>query len=243
MKMAEAEDLGARVSGSLLAGDVAGAYLLLAPTLAARTPFPVLQRIGETIGAGPLPEVDSFVDRIASEETMGGWVVIGGALQAQLDRDLSGALARCRTYTIAADVWYGADILGERVPGPALLVDFEATLKRLAPWRIDDNRWVRRSVGVAVHFWAKRAHGARELTDRAHSLLDFLEPMFGERETDAIKGIGWGIKTIGQYYPETTTDWLVGQVAVRRRPHRALVLRKSVTYLSEEQRSRVMGDG
>jgi len=122
-----------------------------------------------------------------------------------------------------------------------LLVDFKATLEHIAPWRHDNNRWVRRSVGVAVHFWAKRAHGAQELTDRARTLLDFLEPMFEERTTDAIKGIGWGIKTIGKHYPEPTTGWLVEQVAVRRRPYRALMLRKSLTYLSEEQRARVIG--
>jgi 3-methyladenine DNA glycosylase AlkD len=140
-----------------------------------------------------------------------------------------------------ADVWYGTDVLGERVPGPALLADFKATLKQLASWRHDESRWVRRSVGVATHFWAKRAHGAEGLVDRARALLAFLEPMFEESDTDAIKGIGWGVKTIGRYYPQPATNWLVEQVAVRSRPCRALMLRKSLAYLSDEQRARVMG--
>ena len=40
---------------------------------------------------------------------MGGWVVIASALEKQLERDLAGALARCRSFIVAADVWYAAD--------------------------------------------------------------------------------------------------------------------------------------
>lgn len=35
-----------------------------------------------------------------------------------MERDFSGAFARCQQFIIAADVWYGSDILGERLPGP-----------------------------------------------------------------------------------------------------------------------------
>ena len=90
---------------------------------------------------------------------------------------------------------------------------------------------------MAAHFWAKRSRGAVELTPRAEALLDFLAPMFGEREMDAVKGIGWGLKTLGKYYPDLVTEWLVEQVLTRQRPHRALMLRKAMTYLPEAQRA------
>jgi hypothetical protein len=237
----EADELGKRVAALVGEGKPDQAYALLAPTLAERTPFRLLDCIGRTVGTGPLAQVNAFLDCIAAERTEGGWVVIGSALGEQLDHDLEGAFARCRACIVAADVWYGADILGERVPGPALVCSFEAALPLLAPWRADENRWVRRAVGVAVHFWAKRSRGAPELSARAGALLAFLEPMFEEWEMDAVKGVGWGLKTLGRHYPGRVTDWLVEQVVERQRRHRALMLRKALTYLSDEQRARVAG--
>jgi 3-methyladenine DNA glycosylase AlkD len=165
--------------------------------------------------------------------------VLGNALGQQLERDFAGAFDRCRDYVAAADVWYAADILGERVPGPALLTRFEPALGRLAAWREDENRWVRRTVGVAVHFWAKRTRGVPEETPQAETLLAFLDPMFSEWNLDATKGVGWGLKTLGRYYPDLVADWLAEQVVHRQRRHRALMLRKAQTYLSHEQRTRV----
>jgi len=242
LKAREAIELGERIATRVQGGRPDEARALLAPVLAKRTRFPVLGLIGEAFGTGPLPTVNAFLDRIAAARTEGGWVVIGGALGQQLDRDMAGALTRCRELVLLADVWYGADILGERVPGPALLASFEPALALLAAWRKDVNRWVRRAVGVAAHFWAKRSRGAPEHVARAERLLGLLEPMFPEWEMDAVKGIGWGLKTLGRYYPDLLTDWLVQQVANRQRRHRALMLRKALTYLPDEQRARVTGD-
>jgi hypothetical protein len=116
MKTKDARELGKRIAGRVNAGEVARAYALLAPVLAERTPFAKLDLIGEATGAGSADQVNAFLEEIASHETEGGWVVIGGALGQRLPSDLSGALERCRRYIIAADVWYGADILGEAVP-------------------------------------------------------------------------------------------------------------------------------
>ncbi len=241
MKTKEARELGKRIAALVQAGRMTQAYVLLAPVLAERTPFDMLRRIGEPIGAGPLEGTNVFLERIAADKTEGGWVVIASALGGQLDRDPVGAFARCREYIIAADVWYAADILGERVPGPALVADFQPALDLLAPWREDANRWVRRTVGVAVHFWAKRSRGAAEHTAQAEALLAFLEPMFEEWEMDAVKGVGWGLKTLGRHYPDLVADWVAQQVVHRQRRHRAMMLRKALTYLSEEQRAHATG--
>ena len=241
MKAKEARELGRQVAALVQAGQAKEAYTLLAPVLAERTPFRLLDLIGEAVGARPLEDVNAFLDRIAARRTEGGWVVIASALREQLDRDLAGAFSCCRAFVIAADIWYATDILGERVPGPALVADFEPTLRLLAPWREDTNAWVRRTVGVAAHFWAKRSRG--EQPDKAQALLAFLEPTVEEWEMDAVKGVGWGLKTLGRYYPDLVADWLVEQVLHRQRRHRALILRKALTYLSDEQRARVTGDG
>ena len=66
--------------------------------------------------------------------------------------------------------------------------------------------------------------------------------MFGEWDVDAVKGVGWGLKTLGKHYPDLVADWLADQVVQRRRRHRTLMLRKALTYLSDEQRARATGD-
>jgi len=238
MNVPQARELGSRIGQLVETAQPAKAYSLLAPVLAQRTPFALLDRIGEAVGLQPLDQVNAFVQQIAALKTEGGWVVVASALSQQLERDFSGALARARGFVIAADIWYATDIMGERVPGPALLAHLNATQAAIASWREDGNRWVRRTVGIAVHFWAKRRQGAPQFADEARSLLTFLEPMFEERVMDAVKGVGWGLKTLGRYYPALVTDWLAEQVTRLQRPHRALMLRKAITYLPPDQRAR-----
>lgn len=241
MKTQEARELGKRLAGLVAEEQIAPAYDLLAPVLADRTPFNMLRRIGAPIGAAPIEQVNPFLEHIAAFKTEGGWVVIAAALEQQLDRDRAGSLERSREFVIAADVWYAPGMFGEGVIGPSLIGAFEPTLELIAPWREDENGWVRRSIGHGVTLWAKRSKGAPELGDQAQALLDFLDPLFEERDMDALKGIGWGLKTLGKYYPDLMAAWLVEQVVVRQRPHRALMLRKALTYLPEEQRARVTG--
>jgi hypothetical protein len=162
VKTQEARDLGARIAGLVQWGELSEAYSLLIPVLSERTKFDMLRLIGHPIGRGALDQVNTFLEPIAADKTEGGWVVIGSALEMQLDRDRRGAFDRCREHIIAGDVWYAADILGEQVPGNALVADFKSSLRLLAPWRVDENRWVRWAVGVSAHRWAKRARGASE---------------------------------------------------------------------------------
>ncbi len=240
MKTKQADELGQRVAELVRANRTKQAYDLLAPTLAQRTSFSLLDRIGAAVGDMPLPEANVFLQRVADGKAMGGLPVIASALAKQLDRDLPGALARCRDFVIACDIWYATDILGERVPGPALLCRFEQTLPILTSWRADENRWARRCIGVGVHVWAKRTRGAAEYVAQISQLLQLLAPMFVEREMDAIKGVGWGLKILGRYYPSVTTPWLEQRVAKHRGRYRALMLRKAVTYLSPKQRAGVL---
>jgi hypothetical protein len=235
----EADELGQRLATLLRAKHGTQAYMLLSPVLAQRTPFALLDRIGRAVGGEALSTVNAFMDEIADHKTEGGWVVIASALGQQLIRDRVGAFKRCRKYIVAGDVWYATDILGERVPGPAWVADFMPALALLEPWREDVNRWVRRTVGVAVHFWAKRSYAKPESEMQAKMLLDFLEPMFEEQETDAIKGVGWGLKTLGKHYPVLVSEWLA-DVVERRTHYRALMLHKAMTYLPAKQRAKIV---
>ncbi len=240
IKAEEAREVGKRVAALVESGQPEAACALLSPVLAERTPFRLLRYIGDAVGAGPLEVTNAFLERIAADGTEGGWVVIASALAQQLDRDPEGALARCRDFIVVADIWYAADTLGEGVSGVALVNGFQPSLTLLAPWREDANHWVRRAVGTSVHFWAKRSRGAPAHTAEAKELLAFLEPMFDEWDMVVVKGVGWGLKTLGKHYPDLMADWLAQGVLPSQRRHRTLMLRKALAYLSEEQRARVI---
>jgi 3-methyladenine DNA glycosylase AlkD len=238
MKLKEARDLGAQLATLVHAGEKAKAMALLSPILAQRIKFPLLGEIGKKIGEGPLKTTNAFLPQIAATKAEGGWPIIGMALNAQLDRDIKGAMERCYGFIVEGDVWYCADILGERVPGPGLLNHFEPVLNILKVWREDENHWVRRTVGIAVHYWAKRAKDAPEVVEQVKQVLNLLEPLFVEREINAVKGIAWGLKTIGRYNPELLTNWLENEIVPAERNHRAIMLRKALTFLTPEQRER-----
>ena len=65
--------------------------------------------------------------------------------------------------------------------------------------------------------------------------------MFEERHIEAIKGVGWALKTMGKYYPNLLVEWLEVQVVHLQRKPRPLMLRKALTYLSDEQHARITG--
>ncbi|MES0360838.1 MAG: DNA alkylation repair protein [Anaerolineales bacterium] len=240
MKTSEAKIIGQNLANLVTTGEIEAAYTLLIPILSQRTSFSALDQIGCSLGGCPLSPVNNLLERLAADKTMGGWVVIGSALGSQLDRDFEGAFDRCRGYIITADTWYGADIQGERVPGPALVFNVQLALERLTTWRDDPNRWVRRTVGVSVHYWAKKSSGRDEYTASARELLLFLSPMFTEWEMDAAKGVGWGLKTLGKYYPDLVTPWLVEQISDPQHHYRALMLRKAMTYLPDDQKDEIL---
>lgn len=72
----------------------------------------------------------------------------------------------------------------------------------------------------------------------ARALLDFLGPLFEEREMDAVKGVGWGLKTLGRYYPDLTASWLERQLVQQQRRPRPLMVRKALKFLSVRRATR-----
>jgi hypothetical protein len=65
--------------------------------------------------------------------------------------------------------------------------------------------------------------------------------MFEEWEMPAVKGVGWGLKTLGKHYPNLVASWLAEEIVPSERQYRALMLRKALTYLSDAQRARAVG--
>jgi hypothetical protein len=237
MKTKEARELGNQLSELISGGDIGSALSSLEPVLQQKIPFRIVGLIGEALGAMDHSRLFPFLDRVAATHTQGGWVIIGTSLNQAYAQVPIQVLRRCAGYIGLGDVWYAADILGERVPGPALVTDFQNALPQLEIWRASPNPWVRRAVGVAVHFWAKRSRGETALEGQVSEILALMAPLFQEWEMEAVKGIGWGLKTVGKMYPHLLAGWLPVQVG---RPHRAIMLRKALTYLTPEQKEDVL---
>jgi hypothetical protein len=240
MKIQEARNIGQELAALIEKGELTQAFNKLSPLLSHRIAFTHSGEIGRIIGACNKNQLDEFLDLIAEPKDMGCWPVIGMALNQQLSTDMPHVFSRCRHFMIYGDEWYCADILSERVPGPALLEDFQQALNLLADYRSDENRWVRRSVGVAIHLWGKRVCGDSEYDYHVKSLLTLVQPMFEERNRDTVKGIGWGIKTLGKYYPDIVSNWLINEVGPNCSNYRALMLKKATTYLPPEYRQIVL---
>ena len=233
MKRAEMRELAVQARDEVAAGDVTNPVARIRPVVASRTPFPLLDLAGRVIAEAAqtnLLSFTAFLDALARTSEIGVWPLVGSALAvAYLPHDLSGAFAEARRYIFQADVWHATDAIAERVLGEGLRTDFAAAGLLLERWRKEENPWLRRAVGVAVHLYVKRE---RNRPDRATRLLGLLAPLFEEHDVAALKGIGWGLKTIGKFYPDLLVPWLRSQVAATK--PRKLMVRKAVTYLPDD---------
>jgi 3-methyladenine DNA glycosylase AlkD len=237
----QARAYGAQVRQTLENSGVPAALDALNGILRERTPFRLLDLVGAALDTAGEDNVDELLQTLADQRSEGGWVVIASALRERLPRDLAGALEASRKYIAQAQIWYGCDIIGERVPGPALVAQFQPSLEILSSWRSDPDAWVRRALGVAVHFWAKRSRGLPGSAEQTRALLDFLSPMLEEKDYDAAKGVGWALKTCGRYFPQATQPWLEEQLLAAGRRPAAIVKRKALKFLPADFRKNFEG--
>lgn len=238
MTRQEARGLAQKCLGLLAIGEEEAALEALNPILTAKVPFPILDLVGQILGErgkGEPQKLLAFFDHLVETRAMGAYVIVGQGLVAMNDVDLKLSFAKAREYIIQGDAWYVVDIIGERPLGHGLLTHFDEAVGLLEGFAGDANPWVRRGVGVAVHLFAKRV---RDDPARIERLLALLAPLIEERDTSALKGIGWGLKTIGRYYPDLLVPFLRRELATKH--PRKLLLRKATTYLDEARKEEIL---
>lgn len=235
----QAREFAVRLAAIVTQRNIPGAMDAIEPIIHDKNPFRLLDLVGAGIADCPSASLLPFLDAIATTTAEGGWVVIAAALHFHQGKSLPFRLEMAQQYIIWSDIWYGADIFAERVPGPFLLEQFAQTLAQLKNWTKHSNPWVRRSVGVAVHFWTKRTRSDEKMQDQVHLLLDLLAPVFEEKDMRAAKGIGWGLKTLGRYYPQLVSDWLHEQLHIQGRQPMCVVRRKALTFLPNHLKQRM----
>ena len=228
ISMRDAEAVASKVEALIRKGSLEDALHLLDPLAFRRTKFTILDRVGMRLGQASLGKVIflNALDRMISRGSVGYYVIAGSALAQRLRSNMMICLEKTAQYILIGDDWAKCDSIAERVWGRALVHDFAQAYSYLIKMRTNDNRWIRRAVGVAVHYFAKKRPTA---TSELKKLLMLLAPMLVERNRDAIKGIGWGLKTIGKHQPKLVARFLKSH-AGRTCPTN-LMLRKAATYL------------
>lgn len=214
---------------------------LFKPILDAKCPFTKLDVLGRKIGNLHSDNPDhllKILDTLIEYNAMGSYVIAGQALISLLSHDLERALTKSKEYIIIGDTWYVCDIIGERSIGHALVNHFDCTVIWLQKFFEHENRWVRRSAGVAIHFFSKRVTTQPEKTK---ILLELVEPFIEEKQIDVVKGIGWGLKTIGRHHPDLLVEFLKRQIDTKKKISK-VTLRKAVTYLENDKRNLIMSN-
>ena len=202
----DADAVASKAEALIREGNLEKTCGVLDPLAFGGTKFPILDRVGMRLGQTDLGNATFLeaLDRMISRGSV-GYVIVGSALAQRLGSNMVTCLEKTAGYIIMAENWAKCDSIAERVWGEALVCNFPRAYKYLARIRDHENRWIRRAVGVAVHYFAKRRPTAMA---ELRKLLVLLAPELGEREYDAIKGIGWGLKTIGKYQPKLLTRFL-----------------------------------
>jgi 3-methyladenine DNA glycosylase AlkD len=211
-------------------------FEMLKPILDTKCPFAKLDMLGHRIGTSGSVDSQKFFklfDTIIEYNAMGGFVIVGQALIHFLPYTFEKVMEKSKEYIIKGDVWYVCDIIGERSIGHAVVEYFDESILWLQTFLDDDNKWVKRSAGVAIHFFSKRVVDQPEKTK---ILLQVVEPYLEEKQKDFVKGIGWGLKTIGKHHPDILVDF------IKKQAHKnmsALLIKKAVTYLEEEKKNEI----
>lgn len=211
----------------------------LKPLLNTKCSFSKLDLLGTLIGHEAKENPAKFLrafDCVIDYQAMGGFVVVGEALVSFLETDFEVAMRKSREYIIKGATWYVCDIIGERSLGKATVKYFDRTLPFLKSFLEDENKWVKRSAGISIHFFAKRN---REDPEKAKALLELLAPHIEEKQVAVVKGIGWGLKTIGKNYPGVLVPFLIEQLRAKKKLSK-LMMRKALTYLPADKKAEVL---
>ena len=211
---------------------------VLNPVLDTKVPFPLLDEIGKLLGTAGKdcpPRYFGVFDKIVATDKMGGYVIVGQALAAFLETELEASIRKAAEIVAAGKKWYVCDIVGERVLGQALVEHFDSAFSVLERMTAMEDQEIRRSIGVAVHFFAKRRP---EDVERMKQLLHLLAFLVDDKRVFVVKGVGWGLKTIGKHQPKLIEDYL--EETLETKKISKLMLRKATTYLDEEAKSKLL---
>ena len=140
---------------------------------------------------------------IANLHTMGGNVILGKLLQLRLEQHFQESIYKAVDYIVLGNEWYVCDIIGERVMGHSLLMEPEQTLLSLQKLSQNENKWIVRSVGPAIHYAIKKGLNKTATA----SCFPILLSLANTKEHHIKKGIGWAAKTTARFHPDIIENY------------------------------------
>jgi 3-methyladenine DNA glycosylase AlkD len=212
---------------------------VLNPVLDSKVPFTYLDEMGKILGSkgkNDYQKCFGVIDEIVASDKMGGYVIVGQALAQLLETQLEASIDKAKEAVIKGKTWYVCDIIGERVFGQALVDYFESAFSVLQKMTSAQEQEVRRSIGVGVHFFAKRRQKDVEGMKR---LLSLLSVLVEDKRVFVVKGVGWGLKTIGRYQPKLIEEYV--QDVLKTKKVSKLMLWKATKYLDEKTKQKLLG--
>ena len=179
--------------------------LLERDVLSRKIRFPLLEWLTlEWLNVLPGERQVEIAERIVGVKAIGSYVMAGVILRERLPYDFGNAMRKARDFIISGDKWYACDIIGERVPGYALLTMPKQALPELARMARHPDKWIVRSVGVAAHLAVKWGLSP----DYAEKTFQLLLNLAGSTDFHTGKGVGWGAKTIARFHPGMVRTYL-----------------------------------
>ncbi len=161
--------------------------------------YPILEFVARALyQCIPAHSHVELCDRIVSLRANGSEVIAGMILQLRLPDHYHASILKAKEYVIRGEGWLPCDTIGERVFGHALLTQPATTIPVLCKLSKSDDKWVVRSVGVAVHYAVKKG-----LTkDHVAEMFNLLLSLATTTDFHTKKGIGWAAKTIAKFHPD-----------------------------------------
>jgi hypothetical protein len=234
-------ELSKEITSRIEAEKYSEALEKLTPILDKKVKFYKLDKLGLELGRNNLKEKEKFfrfLDYVIDYDAMGGYVIASKSMITFLDDDLDTVMKKSREYILKGNVWHVCDNISERSIGQGLVDHFEETLPWLDKFLSSGEPWLQRSTGVAIHFYIKRV---RDDPERADKLLGLIEPYLEVKSNDAVKGLGWGLKTMGRYYPDVQIPFL-RKIRKSGKVVSGIIWRKALTYLDENEKAEIMAE-
>ncbi|MCK4547275.1 MAG: DNA alkylation repair protein [Candidatus Eisenbacteria sp.] len=201
----------------------------LQPVLKAKISDESLALFGEILGEQASKDPERYFrafDEMVEKKSQGCYVIVAKALSRMLETHLEQCCDHARDYIAQGESFEVSDYVGQGVLGQALVKYFDQTVGVLDKLSHDESRWVRRSVGAAVQFFSEEVRDA----DRNQRLLELTLPLMATDDDVVLKGVGWGLKTIGRYHPKLLEKFL--KTHIGRREISLAVVKKAVAYLN-----------
>jgi len=223
-----AAELALECSAYLAEGDLGAFWTCLQPVLESKLSDESLSLFGEILGEEGAKDPERYFgafDGMIAKKSRGCYVIVGKALSRMLETRFEQACNRARDYIAEGQSFEASDLVGQSVLGAALVKYFDQTLAVLEELSHDESRWVKRAVGAAVQFFSEEVRDP----DRTRRLMELTLPLMASQDEVVLKGVGWGLKTIGRYHPQILEKFLKTQIG--RRSISPAVVKKAIAYL------------